>query len=156
MADFGFKVYVTKGELATIMGAVAYGLARVGMKADGYIFAANGVPGAAIIEALDSTSGVYLDNPEVVGLFDLLLSANLIDAACRQLVADYVAEQLAIPPEISPGITAPASHRWRLPVGVDPSDWFTSDIWPEDPIGDGFLRVWSNGGCTHPEAVKEV
>lgn len=162
MANLGFKVHVTKGELATIMGPTATGSPAYGRAKRLLRAGVLGDSGLDIIETLDEDTGIFLDNPAWAGMFDLLAATPAPDGQmimyppARVAIADYVTAQLAMPPEASPGVVAPASHRWRLPIGVDPSDWFTSDIWSEEPIGDGFLRVWSNGDCTHPDAVMEV
>lgn len=150
--DNAYRVTVSKGTLATIMGLLAYGTAKRRLRAG-----ALGEDGLAIIELLDEETGIALDNPEVTALLDLLQAQEIISLEARERVAAFVAAQLGVPPEISPGVIAPASHRWRLPAGVDPSDWFTSDIWPEELIGDGYQRVWTAAiTCTHPEAVREV
>jgi hypothetical protein len=152
--EFGYKVYVTKGELATIMGLLAYGAAKRILRSG---TSPLGAVGLDIIEILAENTGIYLDNPEVVQLLDALAAAAIITPEVRAKVADFTAARLAAPPDLSPEISAPATHRWRLPEGVDPSDWFTQDIWPEALIGDGFLRVWTNAiECLHPAAIKEV
>jgi hypothetical protein len=149
--DFGFKVYVTRGELATVMGAVAYGMARLTLK-DPACILPGGLPGLAIIEVLDSTSGVYLDNPEVVGLFDLLLAGGIIDQAARDRVSAHVAAALI--EETPPEAANPYAHSYRVPLPADPnpitwvSQFMTADYsaWVEG----AWLMVNTNGACTAP------
>jgi len=155
VADLGFRIYVTKGELATIMGPLAYGSAKRQLRSG---TSPLGETGLDIIEILDENTGIYLDNPEVTALINALAAAGIITAVVRQKVADYVSAQTALPPEITPGVLAPAQHRWRLPFGVDPSDYFTAaTIFPEIPTADGYIRVWTDATVsTHPDAVMEV
>jgi hypothetical protein len=127
-------------------------MARVGLKAEGYLLP-GGIPGAAVIESLDSTNGIYLDNPEIIGLFDLLLAATLINLETRQKISDYVAAQLGT----IPGAPQEIRHRWRLPSGVDPSDWFVNTTIEPETSADGYVRVWTTATVsTHPDAVMEV
>lgn len=149
--DFGFFVYVTRGELATVMGAVAYGLARLALK-DPACVLPGGIPGMAIIEVLDSTSGVYLDNPEVVGLFDLLLAGGIIDQTARDKVSTYVATALII--ETAPDPTNQYAHSYRVPLPAEPnpitwvSQFMTTDYsaWVEG----AWIMVNTNGLCNAP------
>jgi hypothetical protein len=150
--DFGFKAYVTRGEMATVMGAVAYGMARLALK-DPACVLPGGLPGLAIIEVLDSTNGVYLDNPEVVGLFDLLLAGGIIDQAARDRVSSHVVSALIT--ESAPDPASQYAHSYRVPLPAEeprPITWvsqfMTADYsaWVEG----AWLMVNTNGACTAP------
>lgn len=146
--DFGYRVYVTKGELATIMGPLEYGAAKLKLRNG-----AMGDTGRAIVELLDEQTGIDLDNPEVVTLFDQLLAAGVITQTGRNKVAAFVAAQLGT----APNAPVEPRHRWRLPAGVDPSDWFVSVSIEIEPSTDGYVRVWTTATvCNHPDAVMEV
>lgn len=89
---------------------------------------------------------------ELTMIDDLLLAAGL-NVNARQKVIDCAAEQL----RLASGELPVGLHRWRLPAGVDPSDWFVGvDISPESSA-DGFVRVLTTATeCLHSQAVMEV
>lgn len=100
-----FKVYMTKGELATLMGVAAFGAMVRKLKAG-----ALGETGLDIVEALDYTNGVYLDNPEITVLIPALVTNSIIDQPTADKVTAYVALQLSAPgatPELPPDFPAP-------------------------------------------------
>jgi hypothetical protein len=133
------------------MGAVAYGLARLALK-DPACVLSGGLPGLAIIEVLDSTNGVYLDNPEVVGLFDLLLAGGIIDQAARDRVSAHVVSALIT--ESAPDPASQYAHSYRVPLPAEPnpvtwiSQFMTAEYsaWVEGP----WIMVQTNGLCNAP------
>jgi hypothetical protein len=152
MADLGYKIYVTKGELATILGVLAYGMAIVALKVPGMVVA-GAVPGDVVIEALASTNGIFLDNPEVGSLLDLLLAGGIIDQTARDRVANYVATALIT--ESAPDPASQYAHSYRVPLPAEeprPITWvsqfMTADYsaWVEG----AWLMVNTNGACTAP------
>jgi hypothetical protein len=128
-------------------------MARVGLKAEGYLLP-GGIPGAAVIESLDSTNGIYLDNPEIIGLFDLLQVAGLITQATRDKVSDFITSQLATTPAPASNLrkyklAAPAGVTSLVDYSVFLSPWITGDLFIEE-VGE--FKV--SGSCSNPDAVE--
>lgn len=91
-----YKVYVTKGELQTLMGFLDFGIAMLRLEDPSRMLAGGIFPAAAIVKSLNMTNGVYLDNPEVRQLFDLLVYEGIISDACKKKVFDYIDQKLAV------------------------------------------------------------
>lgn len=147
------EVIVSKGELSTIMGLMNYANARLALKAPGCTLEPGGILGAAIIELLDTTNGVDLYNPEVVGLCDLLLANGLIDMDCRGRIATYVNSKLSsLPPD-----PTELAYNYRVPLTSVPAgqraiDWigqYMTAVYQAWIVGE-YLHVSTDGVCTAP------
>jgi hypothetical protein len=155
LADLGCKVYVTRGELATIVGIFEYGDAISALMVPDMTMAQGAVKGQSVLNVLGEnygTKGIYLDNPDVVAMFDLLAYEGVISTSARQKIVDFTAAALI--EETPPEAANPYAHSYRVPLPADPnpivwvSQFMTADYsaWVEG----AWLMVNTNGACTAP------
>lgn len=154
------KVHITQGQFIKLIGAIANDRLMTYLEASAASFTDTTttdilkITCRAFLRVINKQTGFDLDNQEFLDAVNFCVQVGAMTVETKDKINNYIVNQIGA--NVIEGVVE-IKHRWRLPAGVNPSDWFVGvDITLEESV-DGYVRVWTTAETsTHPEAVMEV